>query len=171
MSEAIRSVQPDARIGISILGVDEGVAANRWSEKVLRAAAGCYDFLVGHYYAGGPGVVCDTCFESYTVAYNYAVLRSQVYRRQQAGKFSARDVVHYDTEWGGWATRELGNDTPSVEMRNENSYGTLMHAVRLIYYLREGIVDGASRWALFSRDTNHMEGLLTHMTPEKRSMV
>lgn len=173
VSATIRSVQPEGRLGLSFPGPDDGPKPNTWSQKILEAAAGAYDFLVGHYYASGAGAVCDTCFGAFTAAYNYALLRTQLWHLEHARRTSGRQVVHYDTEWGGYATRSYGDWNPSPEVRNKNSFGAIMQAVRLMYYLREGIVDGAGCWGVFTRDPVEqvMPGVLTHRSPDLRSMV
>ncbi|MEM2051915.1 MAG: hypothetical protein QW614_03055, partial [Candidatus Caldarchaeum sp.] len=176
VSKAVKSVQPHAQIGLSINGVDDFTRRETWTQKVLEKAAGFYDFLVGHYYNWSDGVVADGMLEYFTLAYNYAVMKVQAMQLEMAGQFPqnhGKHIYHYDTEWGAAGTRTAGDWNVYVEPRNGNTYGVLQRAVRLVYYLREGFVEGASTWAMFTRNpsTEPAFGLLTHEDPNLRSMV
>lgn len=176
VSRVIRSVQGDAQIGLSIRGPDDGPWQNTWTDKILRAAAGYYDFLIGHYYNWGDGEVLDDGLERFTLTFNYAILQVQLSQAKTARSLPEnynRAIYHYDTEWGAAATRRRGDWDVYSEVRNGNTYGVLQRAVRLIYYLREGIVEGASTWVMFTRDPQKEPafGLLTHENAELRSMV
>lgn len=177
VSDAIRSVQPDAQIGLSVRGPDDITTENTWTDKVLRATAGYYDFLVGHYYNLGCGEVGDDAFERFVLAHNYALLQVQLSILERARNLPGnmgRPIYHYDTEWGAHGWRDPNcRGSVGAEVRNGNTYGTMQRAIRLIYYLREGIVEGASTWAMFTRDRTGEPafGLLTHAGPEWRSMV
>ncbi|MEM4284370.1 MAG: hypothetical protein QXS96_07785 [Candidatus Caldarchaeum sp.] len=177
VSNAIRSVQPDAKVGLSIRGPDDITTENTWTDRVLRATAGYYDFLVGHYYNLGCGEVGDDAFERFVLAHNYALLQAQLSILERARNLpgnTGKPIYHYDTEWGahGWRDQNCRGSV-GAEVRNGNTYGTMQRAIRLIYYLREGIVEGASTWAMFTRDriNDPAFGLLTHAGPGWRSMV
>lgn len=201
VSEAIKEVQPEAKIGISINGmagldnvVDEGdddYASYDWSKDILRDVAGHYDFIAGHYYGIGCNEVADDAFEQFTLALNYATLQLQLDVLKYANQLEKNKytIYHYDTEWGASATRDKWDPEtqqcgplPSQEVRNGNLYGTIQRAIRLIYYLREGIVEGASTWNMISRDPDLNEkkydpgwgpgyGFITPRDPNNRSMA
>ncbi|MEM4343629.1 MAG: hypothetical protein QXT91_04760 [Candidatus Caldarchaeum sp.] len=176
VSTAIKHVQPEAQVGLSVNGVEDFVKRESWTHKALEKAAGFYDFLVGHYYNWSDGVVADNKLEYFSLAYNYAVMRVQMLQLEMAGQFpqnQGRHVYHYDTEWGAAGTRSIGDWDVYSEPRNGNTYGMLQRAVRLVYYLREGLVEGASTWTMFTRNpsTEPAFGLMTHEDPNLRSMV
>lgn len=195
--DSIRSVQPNAQLGISIPGGYTDLLSGRsdsldqphwtfwkrWGKQILDSLAGYYDFIVGHYYVIFEcGEVSDTSFTRFVLAHNYALMENQLrtlhYARSRPGNVG-RIVYHYDTEWGAGGTRYAwpncygpnGDKWPDREVRNGNLFGTLYEAVRLIYYLREGIVEGASAWNVFTRrpQTEPAFGFLTHQSPANRS--
>ncbi|MEM4315576.1 MAG: glycosyl hydrolase 53 family protein [Nitrososphaerota archaeon] len=176
VSTAIKSVQPEAQIGLSINGVEDLTRREAWTQMVLEKTAGFYDFLIGHYYNWSDGIVADDMLEYFTLAYNYAVMKVQAMQLEMAGQFpqnQGKHIYHYDTEWGAAGTRKAGDWNVYSEPRNGNTYGMLQRAVRLVYYLREGLVEGASTWTMFTRNPSSEPafGLLTHEDPNLRSMV
>lgn len=183
VSEAIKKVQPDAQFAISING--DATLKNRndddaqyaWNKVILEELAGYYDFIVGHYYLGGQYEVDDNNFERHVLTFNYAMMQLELdilkYARGLKGNKN-RFIYHYDTEWGSHALRKRwGESDVYSEVRNGNLFGSIARAIRLIYYLRENIVEGASTWAMIERDPDKTPafGLLTHNTPNKRSMT
>lgn len=164
VSKAIKEAQPDARIGISIY-----TAAPRWGNYVLHRARGHYDFVCPHFY--GFSKVGQKTFEEIVIADNHT-------RLGDAQKLNAlltaynpdRDVCIYDSEWGMHSS-SLAGGQPWTEPRNANILGTVYRAIRMLYYVREGLVGGASGWVLFSSSAN--PGFLTVATdkPDERSML
>jgi hypothetical protein len=138
---AIRKVQPGAQIGVGLQPMDL-----RWGNQIIRQAAGHYDFVAGHWYSFIDAI--KNPFEMVTAGENYRIL-------DQMSRFNAllkaynpgREVYQYDTEWSlhsSAAGSVLGTK------QNGNIVGSMHRAVRLIYYLREDIVRGASAWEMFS---------------------
>lgn len=164
VSKAIKEAQPDARVGISIYD-----AAPRWGNYVLHRARGHYDFVCPHFY--GFTKVGQKTFEEIVIADNHT-------RAGDAHKLNAllaaynpgRDVCIYDSEWGLHSSSPAGGQ-PWTEPKNANILGTVYRAIRMLYYVREGLVGGASGWVLFSSSAN--PGFLTVATdkPEERSML
>jgi hypothetical protein len=185
VSRTIKSVQPQAKIGISIKGDERSTQQGSWGRAILQETAGFYDFIVGHYYNGGCNKVADNAFEQFVLSQNYAFLQIALEDLQYARQLTAnrnRQIYHYDTEWGSHGSRypwnpQLGTcGTAHDEVRNANLYGTLQRAVRLIYYLREDIMEGAANWYMFTEDPEPPQngvawGILTPRDPQYRSMV
>ena len=55
--------------------------------------------------------------------------------------------------------------------RNGNIWGTMHRAVRLIYYIREGTLGGASSWEMFCRKQSPGFGILSREAPEQRFLI
>ncbi|MDR3710191.1 MAG: carbohydrate binding domain-containing protein, partial [Capsulimonadaceae bacterium] len=169
VSKAIRTVDPKAQIGLSI------IASNRrWGNYLLGMTAGHYDFVVPHYYFGwhaGPGAVERYSVEDVAAGGNYGTLdlvarTNALLRLYNPG----RDVYQYDTEWGMDA-RLNGDKGADFEPRNANIIGTLHRAVRLIYYAREDLLRGASGWNLFVNSREPGFGVLSPNVPDKRYLL
>lgn len=186
VSKAIKKVQPTAQLGISIYGPANLInrAMDRvefaWSKSILENLAGYYDFIVGHYYLGGENEyeLADNNFERHVLLLNYALMQVELttleYARNLDGNKN-RFIYHYDTEWGSNALRGRWGEGGGVasEVRNGNLFGSIARAIRLIYYLRENIVEGANTWAMLEREPyiTPAFGLLTHNDPNMRSMT
>jgi len=164
VSAAVRQVQPDARIGIAI---GDGLS---WGPYVLQRAAGSYDFVVPHYYAFVPQIHRRR-FEVAVLTENYALL-DRVLRTQAliAACNPGREVTQLDTEWGVHSSGPNGEVADAVD-RNASIIGTLHRAVRLLYYAREGMVQGASSWQMLSRTSHQGFGVLAQERPEQRFMI
>ncbi len=80
-----------------------------------------------------------------------------------------RTVYQYDTEWG-----PMGRDRQELEAEasnhNSNIVGMLHRAVRLIYYIREAPVRGASAWEMFTFPDRPGYSFLSRTMPGKRAM-
>lgn len=165
VAKAIRKVQPGAQIGVGI-----NPASPAWGSYVLKAAAGSYDFVVGHHYCFLEKLNKASLADAAVTA-NYAklndVLRLNALIRAYNPK---RDVYQYDTEWGMHSDSPEGSG-PGAYFRNANIYGTLHRAVRLIYYTREDILRGASSWEMFSRTKSPGFGILTPDEPKKAFLI
>ena len=80
-----------------------------------------------------------------------------------------RDVYQYDTEWGPIG-RDRQDVEPEASNRNSNIVGLLHRAVRLIYYIREAPVRGASAWAMFTFPDRPGYSFLSQAMPTRRAM-
>ena len=67
VSKAVKAVQPGAQIGLSI-----ALGNHKWGNYVLKQAAGAYDFVCPHLYAGWQ--VHGRKFETVTLTENFKVL-------------------------------------------------------------------------------------------------
>lgn len=138
---AIHKVQPKALIGIGVEPKDL-----RWGNQLIKQATGHYDFVAGHWYSFIDPI--KNPFEMVTAGENYRIL-------DQMSRFNAllkaynpgRDVYQYDTEW---SLHSSAAGSVLSTRQNGNIVGAMHRAVRLIYYLREDIVRGASAWEMFS---------------------
>ena len=164
VSRALRAVDPKAQLGVDIHRDDV-----KWGNYLLKQLAGDYDFVAPHYYCGAD--VRKLPFEEIALTENYRMLDRALRTQALLRAYNpGRDVYQYDTEWGMICDAPGGKDA-DYEGRNANIVGTLHRAVRLIYYVREDILRGASGWQLL----NHLDapgfGVLAQEAPEKRFML
>jgi hypothetical protein len=162
VSQAVKAIQPDAQIGVSIL-----TGQIQWCDQVLAGAAGHYDFVCPHLYDFAK--LDANSFEEVVIAGNHArFAEAQTINAILRACNPQRDVAIYDSEWG------LHDDSvmkPWTEARNGNQMGMLYRAVRMIYYARENMVRGASGWVLFSQASDPGFLVIAKNKPEKRSMM
>ena len=164
VSHAIRAVDPHAQIGVDIQ--HDGV---KWGNYLLKELAGDYDFVAPHYYCGAN--VRERPFEEIALTENYRMLDCALRTQALIRAYNRdRDVYQYDTEWGMICNAPNGKDA-DYEGRNANIIGALHRAVRLIYYVREDILRGASGWQMLSRLNAPGFGILAQEAPEKRFML
>ncbi len=164
VAAAIRKVRPDARIGLPI-----HPGSRPWSHVLLKEAAGQYDFVVGHYYCGADARKMP--LEQIALAENYRVLKRILLVGAVIGAYNPdRDVYQLDTEWG-LASRSPDGQGPEYARRNANIVGTLHRAVRMIYYVREGMLRGAGGWEMFCRLKRPGFGILSRDAPEQGLML
>ncbi|MCK6490298.1 MAG: hypothetical protein L6R48_18640, partial [Planctomycetes bacterium] len=152
VAAAVRAEQPQALIGVSFFD-----ASTRWGNQVLKGLAGHYDFAVAHWYQ----FPChERDFEATVIDENHWTLdRMQVVNALLERYNPGRAVRQYDTEWGlharGGKDYRGGGIPPGAEVGayrpNANVIGVVQRAVRLIYLLREGMLDGAGLWCMFGR--------------------
>ncbi|MBI4976454.1 MAG: carbohydrate binding domain-containing protein [Spirochaetes bacterium] len=162
VSAAIRAVQKDAKIGLSI-----SPTHMKWGNNLLHAARGSYDFVCPHWYGGGD---LDNV-EEIVLGENMSKLNSaRRYNALIAAYNPGLDVYQYDSEWGLHSMPKSGK-AADYEKRNANIIGTLYRAVRLLYYAREDVVRGAASWKSYSGNNEPGFGVLFHQSPEKRSMI
>jgi hypothetical protein len=163
VSRAIRQVHPDTRIGMPIYH-----ASPAWGNYLLKRAAGDYDFVVGHYYVFAD--VYRSSFEDIVLTANYRVLDEILKVNALLRLYNpGRQAWQYDTEWGMHCSGRQGQRADSVA-RNANIFGMMHRAVRLIHYLREGMLRGASSWEMFSYQREPGFGLFARDAPHLRSM-
>ena len=164
VAAAIRKVQPDALIGLPI-----HPDSRPWSHVLLKEAAGQYDFVVGHYYCGADA--CKLPLEDVVLTENYRVLKRILLVGALIRAYNPdRDVWQLDTEWG-LASQSPDGQGPEYARRNANIVGTLHRAVRMIYYVREGLLRGASGWEMFCRLKRPGFGILSRDAPKQGLML
>jgi len=164
VAAAIRKAQPDAQIGLPIHH-----DSRPWSHGVLKATAGHYDFVVGHYYSNADAYRLP--LEDVALTANYRTLKDILRVNALMGAYSPqRPAYQLDTEWGLACSGPKGEGT-EYAVRNANIVGTLHRAVRLIYYVREGMLRGASSWEMFSRLKRPGFGVLSRDAPDLRMCI
>jgi hypothetical protein len=164
VSRAIREAQPDARIGISIKPDHIG-----WGNRVLAETAGHYDFVCPHLYDFTKAH--EASFEDVVITGNHARLDEALELRALLRAYNPdRRVTIYDTEWGLHSPAASGGKA-WTEPRNANIVGTLHRAVRMLYYAREEVVEGAAGWNLFSSSRNPGFLVVARDRPERRTML
>ena len=164
VAAAVRKAQGDALIGLPI-----HAGSRPWSHGLLKDAAGEYDFVVGHYYSGANAYrlpLEDVVLTANWDALNTVLRVNALIRAYNPG----RGVYQLDTEWGLASGGPKGED-PEYVRRNANVVGMLHRAVRLIYYVREGMLRGASSWEMFSRLERPGFGVLSRDAPDKGLLI
>ncbi|MCL4205468.1 MAG: hypothetical protein KJ000_23545 [Pirellulaceae bacterium] len=163
VSQAIRAVDSQAIIGMPIHHRSPG-----WGNYLLKRAAGHYDFVVGHYYSFAD--VERASFEDIVLTGNYRILDEILLTNALTKWYNPdRDVYQYDTEWGMHSSGPHGERADYVN-RNANIHGMAHRAVRLIHYLREGMLRGASSWEMFTFQRAPGFGFLAQDAPQQRAM-
>jgi len=163
VSAAVRAVDPEGKIGVAI-SRDQS-----WGNYVLKETAGCYDFVVAHYYAVSN--IHQRKFEAATLTENYRTLDRLLRTNALIAAYNpGREVYQLDTEWGMHSGGPNGERADYVN-RNANIFGTLHRAVRLITYAREGMLRGASSWQMLSNVGGLGFGVLSQQAPDKRCMI
>jgi hypothetical protein len=125
--------------------------------------------LAPHYYCSIQDL--HLSFEDVTLSENYRILRQALRVDALVHTYNRdRNVYQYDTEWG-LALPASDGRSADYQIRNANIEGTIHRAVRLIYYVREGILKGASGWSMFSPISAPGFGILTQDAPDKRFLL
>lgn len=164
VATAIRKVDPEAQVGLAI-----AIARPLWGNYVLKNAAGYYDFVVAHYY--GFENAYRNSFEELVLGQNYRLLE-QIQRSQalieayNAGK----RVYQLDTEWGMHSSGPNG-ERADYANRNANIIGVVHRAVRMIYYVREQPLAGASAWQMLGHSRGLGFTVLATDQPNARTML
>ena len=162
VSRSIRAMHPDAHIGMPI------ASSPAWGNYLLKRAAGEYDFVVGHHYSFPD--IQRSSFDDVVLTGNYQVLDEILKTNALLRLYNpGRDVYQYDTEWGLHSSGPQGERADYVR-RNANIWGMLHRAVRLIHYLREDLLRGASSWNMFTYRKSPGFAVLAQDAPELRSM-
>lgn len=164
VSSAIKAVQPNAKIGAS-LRHDHMT----WGSYVLAKAAGSYDFVCPHLYALDPP--SNKSFEELTLSQNYRILDEAARLNALLATYNpGKKIPILDTEWAQHMSGP--NDTAAdYQPKNANILGVMHRAVRMIYYVREPLVEGASAWGLIGRSSEPGFPAIYVDVPEKRSML
>ena len=164
VAKAVREAHPDGQVGLPI-----HPRSHPWGNYLLKRAAGHYDFVVGHYYHHAPAH--DLSFEEVVLRGNWEVLRQALTVGALIRAYNPdRAVYQLDTEWGLHSPSPSGKRAGHVA-RNGNIVGTMHRAVRMIYYVREGYLRGASSWEMFTRRSAPGFCVLTPDAPDKRTML
>lgn len=164
VAQAIHEVDPKAQVGIAI-----AVSRPLWGNYVLKNAAGAYDFVVAHYY--GFQNAYRSSYEELVLSQNYRIL-NQILRIQaliEAYNPSHR-VYQLDTEWGMHSSGPNG-ERADYANRNANIVGIVHRAVRMIYYVREQPLAGASSWQMLGHSRGLGFTVLATDQPESRTML
>lgn len=163
VSRAIKQVQPSAQILMPLWHRNPS-----WGNYLLKRAAGDYDCVAAHYYSFTN--VHRTPFEDVVLTANYQLLDDIARINALLKAYNPqRDVYQYDTEWGMHSSGPDGEKADHVR-RNGNIYGSMHRAVRLIHYLREGMLKGASTWEMFTYQKSPGFGFFAQDAPQLRSM-
>lgn len=158
VGDAIRAVHPEGLIGVGIQYTDL-----HWGNYVLAAGAGHYDFVCGHWYSFIN--VRKNPLDAVAGGENYRLLDAMLRMNALLRLYNpGRDVCQYDTEW---SLHSNAAGTVPGTPQNGNIVGALHRAVRLIYYLREDIVRGASAWEMFSSPAKHRWNSLGLLAPDE----
>lgn len=165
VSDAIRRVQPDAQIGLSLNDMEVD-----WGNDLLKQAAGKYDYVCPHLY-GGLSSKPNTKFEDLVISENHGHMDRAVLLNALLKVYNPdRETYIYDSEWG-LHLRAADGRRADFQLRNSNIVGTVYRAVRLLYYARENLVRGACNWNAMTRTGIPGFGMLYYDKPEIRSMV
>jgi len=158
VATAIRSVQPEGLIGVGVQGSDL-----HWGNYILAAAAGYYDFVCAHWYSFIN--VTNNSLETVAAGENYRILDEMLRMNALLRHYNPnRDVYQFDTEW---SLHSNAGGSVAATWQNGNIMGALHRAVRLIYYLREDIVRGASGWEMFSSPSKARWNSLGLIAPDE----
>lgn len=164
VAEAIRRVDPHAHIGVAI-----AVSRPPWGNYVLKNAAGSYDFVVAHYY--GFEQAYKSSFEDLVLRQNYRILNQIAQYQALIEAYNpGRTVYQLDTEWGMHSGGPNG-ERADYANRNGNIIGVVHRAVRMIYYVREQPLAGASSWQMLGNSRGLGFPLLVADRPEARTML
>ena len=164
VSRAIRAVDAAAQLGVDIHRDNV-----RWGNYVLKQLAGDYDFVAPHYYCSA--AVRKLPFEEITLTENYRMLDRASRINALLHAYNPRRAVYqFDTEWGMLCSAPDGKEA-DFESRNANIMGAIHRAVRLIYYAREDLLQGASGWQMFSNLDAPGCGILSQQAPDQRFLL
>ncbi|MDZ4199828.1 MAG: hypothetical protein U1E27_11165, partial [Kiritimatiellia bacterium] len=165
VSQALKKAQPEAKIGLSMEARD-----TKWGNYLLKAAAGHYDFVCPHLY-GGFGNQRSARFEDLVLVDNHEKLDLALEVNALLKAYNPdRDVFIYDSEWGLHSRADDGGHADR-QPRNGNIIGMVYRAVRLLYYARENVVQGASGWKSLTNRDHPGFAILYHDAPEARPML
>jgi hypothetical protein len=149
---AIKAVQPEARVGASAgLTAFNVFGATQTYDPIIDKAAGYYDFIAPHFYCHLKNLD-QIPFERITLGGNAWELNSYVLKtRALLEQYNpGRHIEILDTEWGMHGYDHGENVRADDSNRNGNIAGALHRAIRMIYYLNEGLVDAAGQWCILT---------------------
>lgn len=165
VSQAIRSADPTAKIIAAT-----APSMQSWGNYVLKKAAGCYDYVAGHWYDGTDPWANSP--EFVTLTSNFRTLDQILqYNALITAYNPGVNISQMDTEWGLSASGPTSIAEPQRYWRTSNIVGALYRAVRMIYMARESMMHGASGWEMFCRATAPTFGYLSRDVPDKKMML
>ncbi len=161
----VRRLQPNAMVGLPILHTKED-----WGASLMARCRGHYDFIVGHYY-GFARAYQGASVEQLVITENYRLLDHIVNMTRLAARLNpGRTILQMDTEWGMHSPGPDGERADDA-LRNGNIVGALHRAVRLICYLREGVVQAACGWQALTNSKLPGYSFLPTNEPERRGVL
>ena len=146
--QAVKAAQPDAQIGFAAgLSPFNQWGATQTEDPLISELAGYYDFIAPHFYCHLQNLD-QLPLERITLGGNAWVLNSYVVKtRELLDKYNpGRHIEILDTEWAMHGYNSGDDSRADTANRNGNIAGTLHRAVRLIYYLNEGLVEAAAQF-------------------------
>ncbi len=164
VSATIKAIDPDARIGI-----DVNPSVPGWCAYTLRETAGYYDWSSAHWYCRANPYTAS--FSNVVLGENYKMLDSILQLNALMEYYNpGGGTYQFDTEWGVYGA-DPNNSGASGMWRSSNIVGALHRVVRLIYYVRESLLGGATDWEMFCRTHTPTFGHLTRDLPDKKMML
>lgn len=160
VSKAVKAKYPELKLGIAVCRNDFKL----WTDTVLANAKGYYDFVTPHWYSF---TAYTDDFEETVLAENQKVIENIRAVNSLIKRYNGdKNVIQMDTEWG----LHCGVPNAGKDYRNGNIFGTLYRAVRMIYYLREDLLKGATSWSMFTYYGDPGFSILVPDKPEKGMM-
>jgi len=150
--QAVKAARPELRVGASAgVGPFNVFGGTQTYDPILANAAGYYDFIAPHFYCHLKDLD-QIPFERTTFEGNAWILNSYVMKtRELLQQYNpGKQIEILDTEWGMHGYNHGGDVRADDSNRNGNIAGTLHRAIRMIYYLNEGLVDAAGQWCILS---------------------
>ncbi|HQF13088.1 MAG TPA: hypothetical protein PLS55_04265 [Thermogutta sp.] len=164
VATAIRMIDPQAQVGVAI-----AISRPLWGNYVLKHAAEYYDFVVAHYY--GFENAYRSSFEELVLGQNYRILERIARCQALIDAYNpGRHVCQLDTEWGMHSSGPEG-ERADYALRNANIIGVVHRAVRMIYYVREQPLAGASSWQMLGHSRGLGFTVLATDRPDSRTML
>ena len=142
---AIRKNQPNSMIAIAIPEKNR-----KWTQKIIELTQGKYDILMPHLYANLP--TWEYKFEDIIAAQNFKIFSKIIELKSLIAGYQGKGgkrVLIIDGEWGLNSPGKNG-EKPLFNPLNGNILGVIHRAYRLVYYIRENLVDGAIAWNLLN---------------------
>jgi hypothetical protein len=149
---AVKAARPELQVGCSAgVGPFNVFGGSQTYDPILANAAGYYDFIAPHFYCHLKNVD-QIPFERITLGGNAWELNSYVMKtRELLEEYNpGRKIEILDTEWGMHGYNHGKDGRADDANRNGNIAGTLHRAIRMIYYLNEGLVDAAGQWCILT---------------------
>jgi len=150
--QAVKAARPDLKVGCSAgVGPFNVFGGSQTHDPILANAAGYYDFIAPHFYCHLKELDLVP-FERITFEGNAWILNSYVMKtRELLQQYNpGKQIEILDTEWGMHGYNRGDDVRADDSNRNSNIAGTLHRTIRMIYYLNEGLVDGAGQWCILS---------------------
>ena len=150
--QAVKAARPELQVGCSAgVGPFNVFGGSQTHDPILANAAGYYDFIAPHFYCHLQNLD-KLPFERITLGGNAWVLNSYVMKtRELLAKYNpGKNIPILDTEWGMHGYNSGEDVRADDSNRNGNIAGTLHRTIRMLYYLNEGLLDGAGQWCILT---------------------